>query len=773
LGVDLNRGGAYIIGHPNETKAGYTITHSVDVTFHENERFFTEPSDVNLNTFRRDDAVIINGIEKVDSVTSTNSSVSYNSSEAPVASSEGVAVCATYTLESSSSVDVSSSCGLISPSGGASAPSIAEQLALVDSEEDISTSIIQDILASCDEQSAIHHVVEAAYSASDYLADIGKSKDPSSWSAALHSSDKDLWLASARKEWDQILVNATGGKIPDDCKKDFMLLPTTTIFKQKPPANGNEKIYKTRVCIRGDLAQSKRDQFEKRKAAAPKPSPIIPPVATELQATSTATTSRWRQSVNRPSVQTYAPTVSATSVRSVLSLFGSQVFHPHVANCIIATGDVSNAFCLATLPADRKIAIKCPFPEFAEGPDVWYELTSPLYGLDEAPKLWSDLFQSILTSCGLTQCETDPCLYKYIKDGRLYGVVCVFVDDVLFVGDQEVWNHLKVLIAGKVKWQTHENPNSFLGMDLMVGSSGLFISHHSYITRLLEKEGLEDCNPTKTPMDSKLMLPKLDTVTANPVPYQTTTGSLIHTQTWARPDISLAVHVISKHLLSHGPEHFAAIKKILRYLQFTKDKGIHVKKNGVNTVEAYFDATWASDPKTRKSVTGVAIFHNGVLVAYYAKEQKSVSLSSCEAEIFAISQGLRLLTYVRRLLLELQVITETTKISCFTDSQSAMAVLKSDAALSPQKHIDIRLKHVKELLSSGVYDLMYVPSEDNIADMFTKPLPVDSFTRFANVILRQVPGLPKDKALKRTVMLTDFVDDTVMLTDFVDDHAHM
>jgi hypothetical protein len=287
----------------------------------------------------------------------------------------------------------------------------------------------------------------------------------------------------------------------------------------------------------------------------------------------------------------------------------------------------------------------------------------------------------------------------------------------------------------------------------------MYFSQNGYVKKILEREGLSDSNPTLIPMNPKINLDKVEVKNPDPSFYQALIGSLMHTAVYAQPTIAFSLKTLAQHLTAHNATHVSAAKQVFRYLQGMKSKGIFVQKNGDCQLEAFFDATWASDPVTRKSVTGVAIFFNGVLVAYCARNQNCVTLSSAESELYAMSQGFRLLTYVRRLLIELGVLNEDTKISCYTDSQAALAIIKSDSGMSPQKHIDIRIKHVKEMVASGVYDLMYVPSEDNIADMFTKPLPVDAFTRFANVIHRTVPGLSEvDLLEKKFAILSDFKD---------------
>jgi hypothetical protein len=128
-----------------------------------------------------------------------------------------------------------------------------------------------------------------------------------------------------------------------------------------------------------------------------------------------------------------------------------------------------------------------------------------------------------------------------------------------------------------------------------------------------------------------------------------------------------------------------------------------------------------------------------MVVGSYCHEMKSVALSSCEAEVFAISQCIRFIGYLRRNLLNLNLVDLDSEFVVYSDSQSAIALVNNEASQSPSKHIDIRLSYIKDRVKNHRVRLEYVSTRDNIADINTKPLSLDSYARHASMMLKQVP----------------------------------
>ena len=137
------------------------------------------------------------------------------------------------------------------------------------------------------------------------------------------------------------------------------------------------------------------------------------------------------------------------------------------------------------------------------------------------------------------------------------------------------------------------------------------------------------------------------------------------------------------------------------------------------TLMAYVDSDYGEDKDSRKSVTGYVILIAGCPVAYRSQRQKSISLSSVEAEFIALSEVIRELQWWRQLLSELGIPFEKPVI-VFCDNTGAISNMKGPRKHERTKHIDIRYKYSRAAVESGEVDVQYVESERNIADLFTK-----------------------------------------------------
>ena len=140
--------------------------------------------------------------------------------------------------------------------------------------------------------------------------------------------------------------------------------------------------------------------------------------------------------------------------------------------------------------------------------------------------------------------------------------------------------------------------NYFLGISVTHNSSGMFLSQKKYALELLERAHMTNCNPTRTPANSKSKLgPEGDRVSDRTL-YRSLAGGLQYI-TFNRPDLSYVVQQIC--LFMHDPRepHLAALKRILRYVRGTLDLGLQLYSSASTSLVAYFDADWACCSSTK------------------------------------------------------------------------------------------------------------------------------------------------------------------------------
>ena len=183
--------------------------------------------------------------------------------------------------------------------------------------------------------------------------------------------------------------------------------------------------------------------------------------------------------------------------------------------------------------------------------------------------------------------------------------------------------------------------------------------------------------------------------------------------------------------------HVLAVKRVMRYLQATKDLWLTYREgesSGV-TLTGFVDSNWGSDVDTRRSTTGWCFLLGGGVISWSSKLQATVALSLTEAEYIACCQATKEVLWLRRLMEELQEAQqEPTLLLC--DSQGALALQRNPVFHNRTKHIDIQYHFVREKICEGNVKFEYVPTQEQVADFLTKALPRDSFEK-----LRGAAGL--------------------------------
>ena len=173
-------------------------------------------------------------------------------------------------------------------------------------------------------------------------------------------------------------------------------------------------------------------------------------------------------------------------------------------------------------------------------------------------------------------------------------------------------------------------------------------------------------------------------------------------------------------------EHMGAVHRILRYLKMTPSQGICFKKSECRKVSIYTNADWVGSALDRRSTSGYCSFVWGNLVTWRNKKQSVVSRSSAEAEFRALAQGICEGIWLKRLLEELRV-PNATPIELLCDNQATISIAKNPVHHDRTKHVEIGRHFIKEKIEMEVIKLNYVPTNSQIADIFTKALPRTQF----------------------------------------------
>ncbi|GBL94431.1 Retrovirus-related Pol polyprotein from transposon TNT 1-94 [Araneus ventricosus] len=290
---------------------------------------------------------------------------------------------------------------------------------------------------------------------------------------------------------------------------------------------------------------------------------------------------------------------------------------------------------------------------------------------------------------------------------------------------QEI-NVIVDMLSKEFKMSKSEKASEFLGIRIEFASDNLFLDQESYILRLLKKYKMLDCNPCSIPIETKATSATFEKGNHFNGPYRELVGSLLYLAYVSRPDILFAVNCLSQ-LQEHPTDAaWCALKKILRYLKGTAKMKINYKKCNLydSDLSLYVDADCGSNLNDRKSVSGYLIMFCNNPILWCVNKQKCIALSSTEAEIIALSKGVQDLLWIKGIASEIVCVKN---LIVYEDNQSCIKCIANENNFGRMKHIDIKLKFIRDNVSRNKIKIEYISTGNQIADMLTKALPKTKF----------------------------------------------
>ena len=191
-----------------------------------------------------------------------------------------------------------------------------------------------------------------------------------------------------------------------------------------------------------------------------------------------------------------------------------------------------------------------------------------------------------------------------------------------------------------------------------------------------------------------------------------------------------AVHVLSRFMHEPRKPNMEVALRILKYLKNTPGQGLFFPAQNDLRLRAYCDSNWGGCPTTRRSTTGYCVFLGNSLISWRSKRQKTVSLSSAEAEYRAMTGACCELTWLRSLLRDLQLPhRKATILHC--DNQAALHIATNHVFHERTRHIEMDCHFIRDKIQHGSVTTKHVSSSQQVADIFTKALGKDDFARMS------------------------------------------
>ncbi|GJT70842.1 ribonuclease H-like domain-containing protein [Tanacetum coccineum] len=497
------------------------------------------------------------------------------------------------------------------------------------------------------------------------------------------------WCNAMYDEYNALVKNGTWILVPRP--SDVNLVRSMWLFKHKFHADGTLSRYKARLVANGSNQQHGVDFDE-----------------------------------------TFSPVVKPATIRTVLSLAVSRQWPIHQL-------DVKNAFLNGDL--SETVYMHQP-PGFVDSryPNHVCLLQRSLYGLKQAPRAWFQRFAGYATRAGFSPSRCDSSLFIYTQ-GSQVAYLLIYVDDIILTASSPVLLQQIVDSLHKEFDMTDLGAlNYFLGISAVRHPTGLFLSQKKYARQLLERAHMVNCNPSRTPIDTDSKLGPDGVPVQDPTLYRSLAGGLQYL-TFTRPDLSYAVQQVCLYMHDPREPHFAALKRIMRYVQGTLELGLQLYASATTSLVGYTDADWAGCPSTRRSTSGYCVFLGDNLLSWSAKRQHTISRSSAEAEYRGVANVVAETAWIRNLLRELHSpLLTATLVYC--DNVSAVYMSANPVQHQRTKHIEIDIHFVRDMVKAGHVRVLHVPSRFQYADIFTKGLPSALFEDFRSSLSVRPPPAP-------------------------------
>ncbi|KAF7574052.1 hypothetical protein PtrM4_056750 [Pyrenophora tritici-repentis] len=438
---------------------------------------------------------------------------------------------------------------------------------------------------------------------------------------------------------------------------------------------------------------------------------------------------RGDQQRNITSQDTYAATLAGRSFRMLMAIAAKYDLE-------LKQYDVTNAFVHATI--DREIYMR--MPKGYQKPGTLLKVQKALYGLRISPLLWQKEFTATLASIGFQQIPQEPCCM--IKDGV---IIFFYVDDIIVAyHSKQESEAMKAInqIQEKYACTGGDNLQWFLGVEVIRDrkQKTIQLSQAAYADKISQLASRQDIRHD-TPMSGMELRPRSDLAEPSEINrYQRKIGSLLFAAVTTRPDIAFATSRLARFLVNPSTEHQDAADRVLLYLKKTESLALELGRG--DGLEVASDASFADNTLDRKSSQGYAIKLFGGLIAWRASKQDTVTTSTTEAELLALSQVAKEAIFTSRLLKELQVNLSNPIITIKCDNTQTIRLVNEDVAKLQTKlrHVDIHNHWLRQEVTRKTIKVEYVPSDNMIADGFTKSLPANKWASFLDQL-----GLVKRK----------------------------
>ena len=403
--------------------------------------------------------------------------------------------------------------------------------------------------------------------------------------------------------------------------------------------------------------------------------------------------------------------------------------------------DIENAFVEADL--DKIIYMNLPSCHNVNGLPTKVCLIKSLYGLKQAGKLFFDLLSKNLKNLKCIQLQHDQCVFRHTDAiTNVTSFIIVYVDDIIFMGPSELAiDSLVKSLGGTFRKYTVENSISkYIGIELSRNLS----THTAKLTQSMLITDLFASSNIPSRVRNMPMNPSYDYRTlgdgTSPTMHEEA-RSIRYAGDKTQPQILAHAGLLSRGAHRPSPLHRRGWTHLMQYLDTNKHDGLTLGGHGDIQLFGFADAS-SFPGSDSKSTLGFTFFLNLFSGAIFSRSKRgtTVDLSSAEAELKAICEAVRQSVWLRGFLSEVGY-PQLSPTVIYTDSLSAMFMVEKQHSNNKSNHLVKFYNYVHEAVEQRLVALKYITSDDQVADLLTKPLAAEASSNLTDKILHGLNGV--------------------------------
>ena len=400
--------------------------------------------------------------------------------------------------------------------------------------------------------------------------------------------------------------------------------------------------------------------------------------------------------------ETYAPVIKLVSLRIMLTIAA-------IRDLDLKHWDVVAAFVNGKLT--EPVYMRQP-AGFEDGTSRVCKLKSSLYGLCQSARAWYRRLDEVIGMLGWHRLHADYAIWVSPAGDEFVGA---HVDDMAVAASKATRHTLKHHLRQHFQVTNLGDLHIYVGLTIERDrkSHTIYLSQPDYTQQILSSFSMTSCNPVATPMlpihaAKKITTPPLDAPATKQ--FQRLIGCLLYLMHGTRPDLAYVVIRLSQHSAAPQTHHWDDLKRVLRYLRGTPHARLTLRKHNEDGLTGYFDAAFSDSPD-RRSTAGYLFLYHGSPISWASKLQRTIALSTVEAEFMAGSEACKELIWIRSVFRGLGLFDDTTPPTILRgDNTGAIALAKNPEFHQRTKHIELRERFITFLVDRSIVKVIHIPT---------------------------------------------------------------